>query len=1323
MNSELQHVTTPVDPRDASRRTFALRRLVLLVTVCALGLPVLVQPTAFAASAPTPLVTQIAKEPVSVSAAEFRRHLFVAADAARLSDPSNTADLLAERVLQHMYALDAHTDPAAAATAVQKLRRAAASVTGPAFDSRITRTLVLFQQAAAADQGPVAVTLQRATTEVVSLAARQVGNVAASTHAENALGTTGDTESRLLASATFTPTSVLLDSATLADADTRYAAARDAVWAGVTGVSITATSATLLARAPRLKDNADVQALAALRDQAGNLRTTGGVIAGAPGNPAPHTIGSTVAALDRALDTTRQSAQASTGSSPSAPDVSAQAVEQARDSQTALALQSGMLTGGTSAAKDIVDQVGATAVQVTLLAMSFNDFSSGTIGRAALSGNVLGVVMTLLPGVLEAAGVFGPSAEDLMMTQLDNISQQMADFQNAVNGQFAQVFDSLSRVSDQLSDISRKLDRAVIDIEQARVQIGQMYDSLSRLQGSLDAVQNNILDALRNGTNSQLRETISSALGYQERNHSPLPLSEFNSAAAFLHTFATVTARHSPELNTDHPSFDPQNDANQLSTGIASNVDFLDQLPSKRDWTADRLSGTTGDEPQLANLDDYVLAARAYAQLMLENPRYVSAGYRRWLNDIQQLGGPLADLTSAISTSDTTDGTRSTLLNHLVCARTSAAFTPTYDAPACQEQSEDAPPVGTAMSQSAKELSESIPGYDGPGNPTTTSPLSIVGGGAVAGFFDPFQHTASGTSDLTALWSTLPGRDTVAQCAPGSGESAGTLGSMDRPPSLTPDSQGVPRDYQWADRMGLGRLNVCYEVSTRSLTVTGCQFGDQWMAVNLLSSTRCAKTFWRRSDVSSETGSPTTVTYKYDDTAFVWTYTPAGRGSEPVYVQSLDRRGGATSPAYRSSVAELYLPRGGYVRPTGSPTLVDYSDIKPAGSKFELTNVQAAPLYTARTTAAAVREAWDDATTTSMTTEGSHVVFSFQDVLYAIPAGDPVDQPVGALDPKLGTIAAKYARTCTDAEQASGSTVCETGTGGARFVSQASAKASVRAALDAKLVVLQGDAYRKLLSGTQPGGSTTSGPLHDALVRLDGANAMLSSYLQLGASQALRQHDLTGLPVRLAGSKALVSAIKTQVARTTAGETATDPYGLVLEVLDPGALTGLDGLLPEPSARSGRLASASSSSSSDGPVNPALLATNDQLALTAVALGAPASVTPTPDPTPKPTPTPTPKPTPPLVVQVALTNPLVSGARVHHRYTARIIATGGTGTYTWSRRGALPRGLSGRPTQSTRVYEIRGVPKKRGLVRFTLTATDTAGKHLTKRLAIRVRHR
>lgn len=1274
-----------------------LRRLVLCITMSVIGLPIVTQPAAHAGG-PTPLVTQIANEPISVSAGEFRRHLFVAADAARLSDPGNVADLLAERVLQHMYALDAQTDPAAAAEAMQGLRRAAESVTGPAFDSRIARTMVLFQGAAAADQGPVAATLERATTEVIALTAQQISSVAADTHAENALGTTGDTESRLLASSTFTPTAVLLDSATLADGNTRFASARDTVWESITGASISATSAALLANAPRLKDNADVQALAALRDQAGNLQTTGGVIAGTPTNPAPHTIGAAMAQLDNALDTTREAAQASTGPTPTDPAVAAQAVEDARDTQTTLALQSGFLTGGTSAAKDIVDQVAASAVQVTLLAMSFNEFSTGNIGRAALSGNVLGVVMTLLPSVLDAAGVFGPSADDLMMTQLDNISQQMADFQNAMNAQFALVFENLSRVSAQLSDISQKLDRAVIDIEQARVQIGQMYDSLSRLQGSLDAVQNNILEALRNGTNSQLRQTINSALGYEERNNSPLPLSAFNDAAAYLHTFATVTARHSPELNTDFPSFDIQNDANQLSTGIASNVDFLDQLPAKRGWKSARLSRTVGDAPQLANMDDFVLASRAYAQLMLENPRYVSAGYRRWLSDIQLLGTPLANLTSAIATSDTPDGTHSTLLNHLVCARTMAAFTPTTT-PACQPETEDTTPVDALVSQAMGQLTGTLPGFDGPGKSTPSSPLTTNGTTA----FDPFVNSSGDASDLSALWGLLPGRDKVSQCGAAAGETAPTRGTMDRPASLTPTAEGVPQTFQWADRMGLGTLDVCYRTSVRSATVGACKFReDQWMVVNLLGSI-CETTFWDPGVGSANVfGKPATVTYKWDDIAFVWTFTPAGSVSAPIYVQSLVRRGAATAAAPPAQALNQNLPRGGYVDNTDHTFVSDATlvgtNLGTSKIFYKLTDVQQAPLYGGLDTAATVRLAWDDATTA---TAG---VSSYQGNNGLINAGDALDQAITGLDPKLGTSTVKYGRSCTTADQGSTPSPCESGTGGASIVSMARATEPVSDAIAGNLVDLQADVYRGLLRGTQTSGSTSSGPLHDALVRLDGANAMLSSFLQLGASAALRQRDLTSLPSGLSGSKALITTIKAELAKTTTGVTGTGPSQLVTDILDPEALDDLDGLLPLPPGLSARALAASSPQSTVGPVHPALQSTNDQLTLTAIALGAP--------------------PSPPSsVAPVAFTNAWVPGARVGKRYKARVTATGGTDTYSWSRRGKLPLGLRGKPTETGRAYVIEGRPKKTGVFAFTLTATDADGASLSRRYKIRVRGR
>jgi hypothetical protein len=79
-----------------------------------------------------------------------------------------------------------------------------------------------------------------------------------------------------------------------------------------------------------------------------------------------------------------------------------------------------------------------------------------------------------------------------------------------------------------------------------------------------------------------------------------------------------------------------------------------------------------------------------------------------------------------------------------------------------------------------------------------------------------------------------------------------------------------------------------------------------------------------------------------------------------------------------------------------------------------------------------------------------------------------------------------------------------------------------------------------------------------------------------------------------------------------------------------------------------------------------------------------------------------------------------SGARVHKRYRARIVATGGAAALSWSRGGTLPRGLEGKPARTGRDYVIKGRPTRTGVFTFTLTATDPGGASTTKRYRIRV---
>ncbi|MGH2928408.1 MAG: hypothetical protein ACRDL8_09415, partial [Solirubrobacteraceae bacterium] len=123
------------------------------------------------ADAPPPLATQIASDPVTVSAASFQRDLFIAGDVARLSDPAKTEDLVLERVLQALYADNPGLDSAAAAADITALSSAAsmpssATSLADSANARIESVLVALQ--AAHPTGPVAQAVAEVSQDAVN---------------------------------------------------------------------------------------------------------------------------------------------------------------------------------------------------------------------------------------------------------------------------------------------------------------------------------------------------------------------------------------------------------------------------------------------------------------------------------------------------------------------------------------------------------------------------------------------------------------------------------------------------------------------------------------------------------------------------------------------------------------------------------------------------------------------------------------------------------------------------------------------------------------------------------------------------------------------------------------------------------------------------------------------------------------------------------------------------------------------------------------------------------------------------------------------------
>ena len=196
---------------------------------------------------------------------------------------------------------------------------------------------------------------------------------------------------------------------------------------------------------------------------------------------------------------------------------------------------------------------------------------------------------------------------------------------------------------------------------------------------------------------------------------------------------------------------------------------------------------------------------------------------------------------------------------------------------------------------------------------------------------------------------------------------------MERPDSLTPNSQGVPQVFQWADRMGLGRLDVCYKTTARTGRGRRLPVRRRRRHGGLDRAERAHRE--ARRTAATATGSRPTSTsrpaagwqaeYVYDDIAFVWTFSSKAAPTTPIYVQSLARRGAATATAGKAG-ATVALPRGGYTAIPGA--VQQYSDTadyreQPDGRWRLHTDAQRASLRTALTTADAVRKGWDGATT------------------------------------------------------------------------------------------------------------------------------------------------------------------------------------------------------------------------------------------------------------------------------------------------------------------------------------------------------------------------
>ncbi|MBV9414453.1 MAG: hypothetical protein JO363_05695, partial [Solirubrobacterales bacterium] len=662
-------------------------RLNILLACLAVALPLALAAGARAAVSPS---TQVHLTPAQVAQA-----LFVAGDVGRLSQiPSGTESVVLEKVLQQLYTDNPMLASGQAVTDIQGLQVVLASGSQAISPATLTvmagneRILVILR--ALAGSNP--------STEVRhALAAVTNQALTVSEQSTQFLGQSFDAAADSLDTLSFkafSPQSTLAHSWSLASSNALFAQARDALWKGASHEGVADSTRALVGENPALQ-NAAVNALIGMLAADGSLATTvgqleslvtGGVqtiadanctpASGASGTPpnncsagalhdaqlvaqaCPGGPSDTSTACQTARNqakndapdelSTISSEQAATAAAATALSDADQALAQANAAEAQAAAQ---LADEENAYLDYqsFQQVEKASFDVLSLAVSL---SVSEIDPVNAVGALLNVV-----GDAVGFGFSGPDPNQLILMGIQGIAQQLSDFEQYTQSAFQSVDVQLSNISSQVSQIAAQ-------ITQAQQQLTQLATQVANLQSSVDHLQSEVQSLFAQGARNDLGTLINQYIGFQQANGTPLPQTQFAQAAGALFQDATSTAL-TQTLLTVPTGFDALN-ADSLVVGndpltLDTNINLFNffgagvsDAPGSVGWpgaltTTCPPGADLGHDLCLPDPDFWATSARAFSQLLLENPSYVTPTRLAQLQAIQQEGQLIANALAELS--------------------------------------------------------------------------------------------------------------------------------------------------------------------------------------------------------------------------------------------------------------------------------------------------------------------------------------------------------------------------------------------------------------------------------------------------------------------------------------------------------------------------------------------------------------------------------------------------------------------------------------------------------------------------------------------------
>ncbi len=662
----------------------------LITSVIAIGLTTNAQ----AAAAPS--------TPVHLSAAQVAQALFVAGDVTRLSQiPSGTEDVVLEKVLQQLYVENPTLDPGQAASDIQGLRAVLTSGTQAISASTLTvmagnqRVLAILRALTDSNQtAEVGHALAQVTDHALTDASQSTEMLG---QAFDASADSLDT----ISYASFAPARVLAATASLAATNRAFGQARDSLWKQASDESVFDDAKTLLGANPALQTDA-IKSLTNMINSDGSLSTTVGQLealirgsitqidnqnctlaAGASGaSPSNCASGALHDAQFVAAQCPNGTSTATGSCTAARNQAQADATSQLRfitSAQAAAAAEGDALSDADQALGQAETAEGQAAAQIADEENQYLDYQNAQqFEKAGFDVATLAVTLSVseIDPVAAFTGLFnvvgdalgfgfsGPDPNTIILQGIQDISQQLSDFEQYTQAAFHAIDTQLANLSDQIAQDSYQLS---VQLTQVQQQITQLASKLTTLQSSVDHLQSEVQSLFAQGAKNDLGTLVNQDLGYQQANGVPLPQSQFAQAAGALYQDATSTALSST-VTAPPSGFDALN-ANGLVTpadplSLDANVNFFNLFgsqvtdsPPSIVWPGP-LTNTcaAGADPQhglcLPDPDFWATSARAFAQLLTENPAYVTPTRLTQLNSIMQEGQVIANALHQLTVND-----------------------------------------------------------------------------------------------------------------------------------------------------------------------------------------------------------------------------------------------------------------------------------------------------------------------------------------------------------------------------------------------------------------------------------------------------------------------------------------------------------------------------------------------------------------------------------------------------------------------------------------------------------------------------------------------